>query len=88
MTDLPGHYGKVTSDKKMIFISHQRNKGCNRDYCRRFSVTFKATSKFPVAFLRLIFEKVGVDGVTGPLRKTDIRYESDLKVISKGLVCK
>ena len=26
LTDLPGHHGKVTSDKKMIFISHQRNK--------------------------------------------------------------
>ena len=72
----------------MIFISHQRNKGCNRDYCRHFSVIFKATSKFPIVFLRLIFEKVGVDRVTGPLRKIDIRYESDLKVISKGLVCK
>ena len=25
-----GHDGKVTSDKKMIFISYQRNKGGNR----------------------------------------------------------
>ena len=50
LIDLPSHNGKVTSDKKGIFIYHQRNKGGNRDYCSHFSLNFKKTSKFPIAF--------------------------------------
>ena len=82
---LPGYYEKVPSDKKTIFISHQRYTGGNRDYCSHFSVTFETTSKFLIMFLRLILGKNGVDGVTGPRREIDIRYEFDLKIIVKGL---
>ena len=46
LTDLPGHDGKVSSDKKTIFISHQRYKGGNRDYCSHFLMTFETTGKF------------------------------------------
>ena len=88
LTDVPGHNGKVTSDKKFIFISHQRHKGGNRDYCRHFSVIFEITGKFFIVFLRLILGIKGVDGVTGPRWETDIRYEFDLKVILKVLGCK
>ena len=86
MTDLPGHDGKVTSDKRMmIFISHLRNKGSNRHYCSHFSMIFEITSKFPIVILRLVFGKVWVDGVTGPERVSEIRYESDLQIVLKGL---
>ena len=51
-------------------------------------MTFEATSKFPVVFVRLILGKNGVNGVTGSRREIDIRYEFDLKVILKGLGCK
>ena len=61
---LPGHDGKVAADKKMIFISHQRHKGGNRDYCSHFSVIFETTTKFPIVFGRLILGKVGVEGFT------------------------
>ena len=57
LTDLPGHHGKVTSDKKIIFISHQRNKCVNEDYCSHCSVTFE-TSNFLIVFVRMILEKV------------------------------
>ena len=40
-----GHHGKATSDRKMIFISPQRNKGGNGDYCSHFSVTLETPSK-------------------------------------------
>ena len=72
----------------MIFISFQRNKEGNRDYYSHFSVIFETTSKFPIVFLRLIFGKAGVDGVTEPRRETDVRYESDLMIILKDLGCK
>ena len=85
LTDLPGHDRKVTADEKMIFMSDQRNKGGNRDYFNHFPVIFETTSKFLIAFLRLVFRKLGVDGVPGPRWEIDLRYESDLKVILKGL---
>ena len=71
------HDVKVTSDKKMIFNSYQRNKGGNEDYCSHFSLIFETASKFPIAFLRLVFGKAGVDGVTRPRREIDVRYESE-----------
>ena len=80
---MPCHDGKVTSDKKMISISHQGYKGGNRDYCSHFPVTFKTTGKSVIVFVRLILGKVGVDGFTGPLRESDIRYEFDLKVANR-----
>ena len=85
LTALVGHDGKVTSDKKLISISHQRYMGGNRDYCSHFSVTLETTGRFLIAFVRLILRKVGVDGVMGPQREIDIIYESELKVILKGL---
>ena len=85
---LPGHNGKVTSNKKMIFISHQRSNVGNKNYCSHFSVIFEATSNIPINFLRLLSEKAGVGRVTGPRQEIDIRYESDLKVILNGLGCK
>ena len=72
----------------MIFVSHLRNKGGNRDFCSHFSVISETTSKFPIVILRLVFGKMGVDGVTEPRRESEIRYESDLKVILKSLGCK
>ena len=60
-------------DKKLIYISHQRYKGGNRNYCSNFSVTFKTTGKFVIVFVRLILGKVGVDVFTGPRRESDIR---------------
>ena len=65
MTDLPGHNEKVTSDKKLISISHQRYKSGNRDYCSHVSVTFKKTGKFMIVFVRLILGKKEVDGFIG-----------------------
>ena len=53
-------------DKKTIFISDQRYKGGNRDYCSHFSVIFETTSKFRNDFLRLVFGKVEVRRVTRP----------------------
>ena len=70
LADLPGYDGKVTSDKKVIFISYQRGKGGKRDYRSFFSVIFETSSKFTIFFLRLVFGKVGV---TGPQRECDIR---------------
>ena len=35
------HNGKVTLDKKMIFISYQRNKAGNKNYCGHFSGIFE-----------------------------------------------
>ena len=88
MTDLPSHDGKVTSDKTMIFISHQGYKGGNRDYCSHFSVTFETRGKFLIVLLRLILGNEGVDVFTGPRRENDIIYECDLKVVLKDLGCK
>ena len=86
--DLPGHDGKATSDKKIIYISYECYKGGNRDYCSHFSVTFVTTGKFLIVFVRLILGKVGVDVFTRPGRESDIRYECDLKVVLKDLGCK
>ena len=88
MTDLPGHDGKVTSYKKMVSVSHQWCKSGNKDYWSHFSVTFETTGKFLIFFVRLIFGENGVDGLTGPRREIDMRYESDLKIICKVLGCK
>ena len=85
MTDLPGHDGKVKSDKKMISISYQGYKGGNRDYCSHFSVTVETTDKFLIVFVRLILGKVEVDRFTGRRREKGIRYEFDLKVVLKSL---
>ena len=83
LPDLPGHHGKATSDRKMIFISPQRNKGGNGDYCSHFSVTLETPGKFIIVFISLILGKIGIDGVTGSRREIGIRDESDLKVILK-----
>ena len=88
LTHLPGHNRKVTSDKKIISISHQGYKGGIRDYCSHFSVTFETTGKFLIVFVRLILGKVVVDGFTEPRRESDIRCEFDLKVMLKSLGCK
>ena len=79
MTDLPGHDGKVTKIKKIIFISHQRYKVGNRDYCSHFSVTFETKGKYIIVFVRLIFRKRGVVGVTGPRREIDISFKGKFK---------
>ena len=49
----------------MIFISLQRNKGGNRDYCSHFPVIFEI-SKFLIVFVQLVF------GVTGPGRDMNL----------------
>ena len=67
----------------MIFISHQRCKGGHRDFCRHFSAIFETTGKFLIVFVRLILGKAGVEGVAGPRREIDIRYEFDFNVILK-----
>ena len=64
--DLTGHNGKVTSDKKIIFIRYEGYKGGNRDYSSHISKTFETTVKFLIVFVTLILGKVGVDGYTGP----------------------
>ena len=43
----------------MTFISHQRYKVENRDYCSHISVTFETRGKFLIAFVRLILGKKG-----------------------------
>ena len=58
LTDLSGHVRKVTSDEKMIFVSHQRHKRRIRDYFDHFSVIFEILSKFLIVFVRLILGKV------------------------------
>ena len=88
MTHLPGHEGKMTSDKKMICNSYQRCKGGNRDCCNHFLVIFERTSKFVIVFVRLISGKVGVDGFTRARQEIDVRYEFGMKVIVKGLALK
>ena len=77
LTDLPGHDGKITSDKTIVPISHQRYKGGNRDYCSHISVTFETTGKFLIVFVRLISGKVGVDAFTGPPQESDFRLENN-----------
>ena len=57
MTNLPGHNGKVTPDKKLIFISHQRYKGGNGDYSSHFWVTFETTGIFLIVFVSLTLAK-------------------------------
>ena len=51
-------------------------------------MTFETTGKFLIFFVRLIFGENEVDGLTGPRREIDMRYESDLKIICKVLGCK
>ena len=41
----------------------------------RFWMNFQATIKFVIVSDRLIVGKVGVDGITGPQRKSDVRQE-------------
>ena len=60
----------------------------NRDYYSYILVTFKTTGEFAIAFVRLVFGKLGIDGFTGPRRESDIRYECNLKIVLKGLGCK
>ena len=38
-------------------------------------MNFQATIKFVIVSDRLIVGKVGVDGITGPQRKSDVRQE-------------
>ena len=51
-------------------------------------MTFEATRKFLIVFVRLILGKMEVDGFTVPSRESNIIYECDLKVALKGLGCK
>ena len=51
-------------------------------------MTSKTRGKFLHVFVKLILEKNGVDGVTGPRREIDIRYKFDLKAILKIVGCK
>ena len=83
--DLPNHDGKVTSDKKLIYIFHQRYKGQNRNYCSNFSVTFKTTSTLLIVFVTLILGKRRIDGFPGRRQKSDTRYEFELKLVFKCL---
>ena len=50
-------------------------------------MTFETTNKFPIAFVRIMLGKVGVDGVTWPRWEID-RYEFDSKITLKVLGCK
>ena len=72
----------------MILTFHHINRGGNGDYWSYYSVIFETTSKFPISFLWLVSGKLVVDGVTGSQRQSDMRYESDLKIILKNLKCK
>ena len=51
--------------------------GGNRDYYSHILVTFETTSKFVIVFVRLILEKLRVDGFTGPRRESDIREKNN-----------
>ena len=75
LTDLPSHDGKLTSDRKMICNPYQSYKIENSDYCNHFSVIFETTSKFVIVFIRLLLERVGVDGFTGQQQKIDVSSE-------------
>ena len=46
---------------------------------------FETTSKFLIAFLKLILGKKGYDGFTELQREYDVRYEFDFKVDLEGL---
>ena len=50
-------------------------------------MTFEATDKFLIVFVRLILGKVAVDGFTGQRWESAIRYECYLKVVLNGLDC-
>ena len=63
----------MASDKKMIFVSHQRNKGKTGDYCSHFSVTFQITELF---FKIDIGKKMLTE-----LRGHDGKLTSDIKLI-------
>ena len=81
MTYLPGHDGKVTSDKKTISILLEGSMGGGRDYYRDIVVTFETTGKFVIVFGRLILGKVGVDVFTGQRRESDVGYKIHFKSI-------
>ena len=84
----PGHDGRVTPDKK-IFANHVKGLEVEIEtfsVIRAFFNNFEITSKFPVVFVKLMIDKVGVDGFIGPRQETDIRYEFSLKVTLKGLM--
>ena len=75
----------------MISFEFDFSKGIRykgRIILQHFSEIFETTSKFVIAFVRLILGKVQVDGFTGAQQKTDTRYEFGLKIILKGLGCK
>ena len=74
--------------QKIISVSHQGDKGANRNYCCHFSVTFETTGKFSIVIVRLILGKVGVDGFTRHRWEREIRYECDLEAALRGLGCK
>ena len=42
-------------------------------------------SKFVIVFIRLILEKVRIDGFSEPRLKIDIRFQYDLKIVLKDL---
>ena len=81
LTELPSHGGKVTSDKKIVFKSYNRFKAENGGYGSHFSLFFETTSIFLIAFSKLILEKFGFDGFSGPWWKIDVRYKLDFKRI-------
>ena len=72
-----GYNEKVTSDKKTLFISDQRYKGGNRDYCSHFSLIFETTNKFPIVLLRYLFGKVELPEFPGH----DGKLTSDVNLI-------
>ena len=47
------------SDKKMIFISHQRYKVENRDYCSHIPMTFETKGKFLIVYVKLMLGNKG-----------------------------
>ena len=73
MRYLPGDDGKVTSDKKTVFIPLEGSMSGNRDYYSHILVTFERTGKFVIVFLKLGLGKVGVEVFSGPRRGSDVR---------------
>ena len=73
----------MTSGKKIIVIPYEGYKCGNRDHCRHFSVTCETKAKFLIVFVRLILEKVEVDGFTGSQRKSDIRLKNNFYLSSR-----
>ena len=48
------------------------------DYFSHFLLNFQALSKFGIASVRLILQKVEADGFTRPRRESDVSEENDL----------